>query len=600
MSSLLKHKFLDLTLRKKMNLAIIGMLFLIFLMLAGGQVIMKIYNDTSQRLIIEFHEQNSLYELKNSLRELENSIVRYDEESSVNSTMKVVASNNRVKKKLSNCIQIITTRHDYKLLDNIVIQANKIDSLISIDSMGDLKTKELFLNKAIHLVENAILELDPLLSETEKDISDFERIISRASLHGTYTILFFGLILMFILLFGGSKFIDHINRPIQELVDATQKISSGNIDIRIHLNTKDEFSLLADSFNDMLDALNKTTYSELYLKNIIDNLFGALLVTDRNGKIVTINSTTTKLFGYDESELLGEPLTILFDHNFQNMEIVNDLDKYALSFAQQTQMHSKTGEKIPVYVTCTVLKNTPDKNDGLILVGHDQSEVKEYEARIKQLRKDRLNAINEAQEEERIRIAKDIHDGLGQMLTAISYSVQNLDTDEENQVHSIKKIQKQIDATIIEAKNIAHDITPMVLNDYGLIAALNGLVEKMNQITKTEFRLSCFDFEERLAPGLEKAIYRICQESMNNIIKHASAKMVAIELFATNEQIVLVIEDDGVGFNLKTYDQKTGRKGIGLISIRERVNTFDGIFTIDSEVGRGTNMIIEIPRKKNS
>ncbi len=599
MSSLLKRQFLYLTLRKKMNLAIIGLLFLIFLMLAGGQVIMNIYNNTSQKLIVEFHEQNSLYELKNSLRELENSIVRYDEESSVNSTMKVVDSNNRVKKKLSNCIQIITTRHDYKLLDDIVLQVSKIDSLISIDLMTDLKTKGLFLNKAIHLVDHAILKLDPLLSETEKDISDFERIISRASLHGTYTILFFGLILIFILLFGGSKFIDHINRPIQELVNATQKISHGNRNIRIHLNTKDEFSLLADSFNDMLDTLNKTTYSELYLKNIINNLFGALLVTDRKGKIITINSTTTQLLGYDESELLGEPLTILFDHNFQDQANENDLEKYAQSFAQQSQILTKTGKKLPVYVTCTVLKNTPDTNDGLILVGHDQSEVKEYEEKIEQLRKDRLNAINEAQEEERIRIAKDIHDGLGQMLTAISYSVQNLDSDKENQVHSIKKIQKQIDATILEAKNIAHDITPMVLNDYGLIAALKGLIEKMNQITETKFRFNYYDFEERLAPALEKAIYRICQESMNNIIKHAAAKMVTIELFATNEQIVMVIEDDGIGFDLKAYEDKTGRKGIGLISIRERVEAFDGIFTINSELKRGTEIIIEIPRKKN-
>ncbi|MCK5699998.1 MAG: sensor histidine kinase, partial [Cyclobacteriaceae bacterium] len=209
--------------------------------------------------------------------------------------------------------------------------------------------------------------------------------------------------------------------------------------------------------------------------------------------------------------------------------------------------------------------------------------------------------INDAQEEERIRIAMDLHDGMGQMLTAISYAIQDLFPEEDlrdTKRKDVIKIQQQIDDAIKEAKSIAQDLIPIVLKDFGLIAAIENLIRKANELEKTKFTFNAFDFNERIDPKLEKALYRICQETVNNIIKHASAENATYQIFRQNNGIVLVIEDDGLGFDPEYKDQNIQKPGIGLISIKERVQAFEGTFILNSTPSSGTEIIIEIPCRK--
>ncbi|MEA3478233.1 MAG: ATP-binding protein, partial [Bacteroidota bacterium] len=189
-----------------------------------------------------------------------------------------------------------------------------------------------------------------------------------------------------------------------------------------------------------------------------------------------------------------------------------------------------------------------------------------------------------------------------QMLTAISYAVQELyhnDVPSNSNINNgALKIQQQIDLAIKEAKNIAYDLIPIVLKDFGLIVAISNLISRANETYDTKFRFDAFDFNERIDPKLEKALYRICQETVNNIIKHANAENATYQIFWQDCSIVLVIEDDGVGFNTSAQDKKEKDSGIGLISIRERVHAFNGTFTINSETGQGTEIIVEIPCRK--
>ncbi|MCD4683429.1 MAG: sensor histidine kinase, partial [Bacteroidales bacterium] len=231
---------------------------------------------------------------------------------------------------------------------------------------------------------------------------------------------------------------------------------------------------------------------------------------------------------------------------------------------------------------------------------HDLTEKKAYEEELEHIHKEHLIAINEAQEEERMRIATDLHDGLGQTLSAISFSIQNLNTDDKGNSSSVVKIQEQIDSAIKEAKNLAHNLIPIMIKDFGLVAAIENLINKANDVYKTKFRFNSYDFKDRIDPKLEKAIYRICQESLTNIVKHAKANNASFQLFRAQGFIVLVIEDDGVGFDLKAYDSGNKKIGIGLISIRERIASFNGTFSIDSQAEKGTELIIEIPCRKKA
>jgi len=204
-------------------------------------------------------------------------------------------------------------------------------------------------------------------------------------------------------------------------------------------------------------------------------------------------------------------------------------------------------------------------------------------------------AINEAQENERLRIATDIHDGMGQMLTGISYTIQELECDEKTDIPVIEKLQNQVNNTIQEAKSIAQNLTPIMIKDFGLVAAIQNLVDRTNQSNEVKIVFNAYDFEKRIDAKLEKGIYRITQEAINNIIKHSKAKSATIQLFRDAGQIVLVVEDDGVGFKVGDPLNKDAISGIGLISMRERVYAFDGVFSIDSQPGNGTEIMVELP-----
>ncbi|MCK5539234.1 MAG: sensor histidine kinase, partial [Bacteroidales bacterium] len=208
-------------------------------------------------------------------------------------------------------------------------------------------------------------------------------------------------------------------------------------------------------------------------------------------------------------------------------------------------------------------------------------------------------AINDAQEEEKFRIAIDLHDGLGQILTAVSYAFQNFfgqnNPEDSEYQKNVNTVQSQIDAAIRESKNIAHNLIPLALKDFGLVVAINNLIEQVNQSSEIKFEFSTFNYKERINEKLEKAIFRIFQEAINNIIKHSKANNASFQINKYDDSIVISIEDDGIGFDLNEKTKSNKLEGIGLIGMRERISAFNGNLTINTEPNVGTEILIEIP-----
>ncbi len=279
-----------------------------------------------------------------------------------------------------------------------------------------------------------------------------------------------------------------------------------------------------------------------------------------------------------------------------------NLKEISKRIAKKTGMLARDGHEIPVFVTSVVLKNEEGDPEGMVVVGHDLTEEKANEAKLENLRKERMIAIHEAQELERLRISRDLHDGLGQLLTGISYSVQKIQEEHTIDKGFVERLQKQVNTAIQETKSIAKNLAPNVLKDFGLIAAIENLVQRTNLLNRTPFIFNSYSFTERIDTKLEKAIFRICQEAVNNIIKHSGATEATIELHRVEDMIVLVVEDNGKGFNIENLNQKEETQGFGLISMRERVHAFDGDFAIHSNASNGTEIVIEIPcrKKKNN
>lgn len=570
------------------------MIILVLVVLGGNQLIIGLFSRISEKLILENHELFALEELKGALGK-----ILIEESQYLVSEADIIASLENAETKLIVCREELSHVHTGESWDKVELMFKAVSD--NIDLLMRTPPDNGVLQHVIsHQILDLIAEVETLVNETVHEINEYEVRSHKVKLHGTLTVIVLGTSLIILLLIWSFRFIRELTRPIEQLVHTTKKIEDGNRNLRVEVDSQDEFKLLADSFNSMLDALVQTSISEKYLNNILNNLYGALLVTDAEARIQSINSTTSKMLNYSDDELTGKKILSLFQKE-SSPENVNDeihLKELSKIISKKTSMYTRKGRAIPVYVTSVVLKNVEGEAEGMVVVGHDLTEEKKNEAKIEKLRKERTIAVHEAQELERLRISRDLHDGLGQLLTGISYSVQKIGEGNTSDRDFAERLQTQVDTAIQEAKNLAHDLAPIVLKDFGLPAAIENLVHRTNQLLKTRFIFKSYSFSERIDVKLEKALFRICQEAVNNIIKHSGASEASIELYRVEDMIVLVVEDDGKGFDTALLDHKESTQGLGLISMQERVDSFDGDFAFSSKTGNGTEIVIEIPCRK--
>jgi PAS domain S-box-containing protein len=225
-----------------------------------------------------------------------------------------------------------------------------------------------------------------------------------------------------------------------------------------------------------------------------------------------------------------------------------------------------------------------------------QEEVRERR-RIEAERVKLLRRVIFAQEDERRRIALEIHDQFGQQLTALKMKLDKLNQDCSEQttlweqVGALQDIAEQLDEDV---DYLAREMRPAALDDLGLQAALSSYVQNWSKHFGVPVQLHASGMDkDRLPPEMETALYRIAQEALNNVAKHAGAKSVAVVLERRADQVSLIIEDNGVGFDLQ---QVLGAddKGLGLIGMRERAALVGGLIEIESQPDAGTTVVVRI------
>jgi PAS domain S-box-containing protein len=208
-------------------------------------------------------------------------------------------------------------------------------------------------------------------------------------------------------------------------------------------------------------------------------------------------------------------------------------------------------------------------------------------------------ARSAAQEEERRRIAREIHDGLGQMLTAVKFNAEILEDTPglaETDRKKLVEIKELLDNVMTEAREISYNLMPSILEDFGISPALQFFCETFSSRLKIAVKYHAHGINGRFDRGLEVNLYRIAQEAMNNIVKHAEATRIDVQLMKDEKGIRMTIEDDGKGFSPGVLPRKTsGGGGMGILSMRERASTFGGTLTIESAPGKGTTILVMIP-----
>jgi signal transduction histidine kinase len=208
-------------------------------------------------------------------------------------------------------------------------------------------------------------------------------------------------------------------------------------------------------------------------------------------------------------------------------------------------------------------------------------------------------AVIDAQENERRRISRELHDGLGQLLSAAKLNIGMIEfaqnQNKEKATDIIKQIDSIISKAIVEARRIAHDLRPTTLDDFGLIPALRILCQEFSKLTGIKVKFQVSQLLERINPKVEIAIYRIIQESFNNIGKYAEASEVTLDLFRKEQNVYVRVKDNGKGFDIDgaTKSKLPGR-GFGLLNMKERTELVGGKIEILSSAGQGTEILLEI------
>ncbi|MCU0355266.1 MAG: histidine kinase [Cytophagales bacterium] len=207
--------------------------------------------------------------------------------------------------------------------------------------------------------------------------------------------------------------------------------------------------------------------------------------------------------------------------------------------------------------------------------------------------------VVQGQEEERKRLARDLHDGLGQMLTALKLGIENLGTGAELAPVTARRLadlKQLVSQTIGEVRAISFNLMPVVLNDFGIASALRLLTSQVSKNTGLSVTFSTNMEDRRLSHEVEVALYRIAQESLNNTVKYANAKSVQVALTASRDKLRLVVADDGIGFDMAELRKKrqgnTARHGLSYIV--ERARLVNAKISVTSAPGRGTTVRVTL------
>ena len=205
----------------------------------------------------------------------------------------------------------------------------------------------------------------------------------------------------------------------------------------------------------------------------------------------------------------------------------------------------------------------------------------------------RINAVFQAQEEERRRIAKELHDGIGQTIGAIKLNYHGLaqKIDQPELLPEFQKVEKMLNNAGTEVRSISHQMIPKELEQFGLVAAVEGMLNLHFETSPLKIQFEHSGFAERIGQQIELVLFRVLQELISNIIKHSQAKQVSVQLLKLQSHVVLNVTDDGVGFDVESQE----KSGIGLLNMASRIDAIKGHLRFESTPGNGTTVTIRTP-----
>lgn len=335
-----------------------------------------------------------------------------------------------------------------------------------------------------------------------------------------------------------------------------------------------------------------------FLVKAIETTNMGVTISDLNGKIIYVNPAEAEMHGYGVDEIVGQKTDI-----FAPPEIVKPIGLDQLPELNDRRRESinvrKDGSRFPVYLLSDVVNDEQGNPVGFVTTCEDITKRKKSEEELKdsyEQIKNLAKHLETAREEERKRVARDIHDELGQMLTVISFDVAWLagkfDIKNKSAQDKIKETLEHIDHLIEKVQAITSELRPAILDDLGLIAGMEWHAQRFEKTTNIKCIVNILNDIPMLDETLSTEIFRTFQESLTNVARHSKATQVMVNMTKDHGSLALVIGDNGEGIE----KEKIGAlSSVGIIGMRERIRPWGGELNITGEKGVGTTVEIIIP-----
>lgn len=344
--------------------------------------------------------------------------------------------------------------------------------------------------------------------------------------------------------------------------------------------------------------------SQMRLQGIVDSAMDAIISVDGDQRITLFNRAAERIFGYEPLEVLGQPLEMLIPARFhrEHHRHVESFGRTGISSRPMMAQRivtavRKSGEEFPI--DASISQNEIRGHRFYTVILRDVSLRERTRRELAQAREDLRElsvASRTAREQENSRISRELHDELGQNLTSLKMDLAwleaNTPKDNEKILRTLAGMRSVLDSTVAATRRISADLRPLMLDDLGLLAALEWLAEETSRRHGFTVDLSVDGASEHLAEPLASQVYRIVQESLTNAGRHAAAQSVTVRLRTIGPEVHLDVHDDGRGL---VQDDLNKKGSFGLVGIRERVYILAGSVEIRGDPGHGTAIHVRLP-----
>ncbi len=472
---------------------------------------------------------------------------------------------------------------DQKRLANLSIKI--IDTFKTQSTMMDVDIRS-EVNEMIQVEGRFLVKMDAIVNEY--DAISQEKI--KALKHKEYVLLIISLaILLLEIIFLFRPISIYIKNVIKDLIQ-----------------TKNQLTKRVEKVNDLYVA-KENSLQELQGLNYAINNAALFANIKEDGKVLHISKKFIKLLSC-ENEYQGLSIDdLLLSDNDEGASIKELIENHRHSlWTGEVTVLTQTGKKLWLEMT-VVPMNQVKMNKSVLLLCADITKRIESQKELVQLSEKKIkkevdsqkahaSQIVEAQEEERKRIAKDIHDGIGQMLTALKFNVESINYETKNTFEEkIAKLKLLLGDLIKEVRSVTFNLTPPELRDYGIAPTIGKLVDQLSRLTGKNIHFeNRTDFNGRFDSLVETNLYRVVQEAVNNALKYAESNYILITLSHSLDKLSIVIDDDGKGFDTSLIEDNGKGSGLGLFFMRERISYIDGRIFINSKRGGGTRITINV------